>query len=66
MARKTEDELSQEIGVSNELLSKYESGAELPKLATMRSIASVLGVTLAELMTVKSSGHKYVMYIVPL
>ena len=60
MARKTEAELSHEIGVSREILRRYESGAELPRLATMRKIASVLGVRLAELMSVKSSGHKYI------
>lgn len=59
MAGKTEIELSREIGVSGERLEKYENGALLPELIIMRRIASVLGVTLAELMAVKSSGHKY-------
>ena len=59
MAGKSQTELSRELGISLEKLKKYEGEKELPDLKTMRQLSSLLGVKLADLMIVKSIGHKY-------
>lgn len=51
--------LANAIGKSPECVLCYETGEELPDLATARRIASELGVRLADLMSGSSSGHKY-------
>lgn len=49
----TQKELGEKLGITQQMIGQYESGARNPKLATIRKIADALGVT----MNVFLDGH---------
>ena len=49
----TQEELGKKIGVEATTVSLYESGSRRPKLSVLKSISSVLDISLAALMDIK-------------
>lgn len=53
--RKTQFELSDEIGISTEELSLIERKEANPRLSTIQKIAAYMGITVSELLEVEES-----------
>ena len=47
----TQEQLAQQLGVSNKTISKWETGKGLPDISLLEDLARALGVSLTELMT---------------
>ena len=45
----SQDALAERIGTSKQVLSRYETGARIPKISMVQKIADALGVSLSEL-----------------
>lgn len=50
IGKKTQFEMSSEIGISEEELSLLERGQTDPKLSTMQKIAAYIGITVSDLL----------------
>ena len=53
MANLSQEELAEQIGVSRQTLSKYETGESLPDIEKCMAIAEVFGVTMDDLVHYK-------------
>lgn len=51
----TQVELEEKTGISQQMISRYESGEHYPQIDTAKVIADALGVTLDELVILKAN-----------
>lgn len=58
LRRLTQEELGENLGVTNQAVSKWESGSSLPDVTLMPMIADTLGITLDELYGAGTGVHK--------
>ena len=54
----TQDELAQQLHVTDKAVSRWERGIGLPDINTLEPLADVLGLTLADLMHCHDSRQK--------
>lgn len=54
-AKRPQEELAHEAGISTSTLSRIERGLHQPSLPTLRKLATALGVSLAELIDTAES-----------
>ena len=54
----TQEEFAEKLGVTGKAVSKWETGAAVPSLETIRKISSIFDVSLDELLKVKVNGKE--------
>lgn len=55
----SQDELADQIGVSRQTLSKYETGESLPDIEKCKRLADVFGVTVDDLINYEKKGFSW-------
>ena len=55
----SQDELADQIGVSRQTLSKYETGESLPDIEKCKKLADVFGVTVDDLLNYGKKGFDW-------
>ena len=56
----TQEQLAEKLGVSNQSISKWETGKCMPDYSIVKSLCEELGVTMAELLDGEKAGDKSV------